>query len=236
MSEDIFRKNVNKVLKVKKMKRRDLSKIIGRSLLEITQDVSGGTPCDSVLELYSRAFDIPGQILISQELKSVSIPKREKVGTNKHKKKKIEKNINKGQICEGALAPLPPYKYGANMRYLMKKHKVPFSDLAHKVSVSTVTVNTSVINNKPPRIDTLCRLSLLFNINVDDLLFRDIKYDGYTQFDVKNEKLKEFKNNQINIELQYIQFLRDRIVMLENIITSGNSDIAVEMGIVTEEE
>ncbi|WP_192977814.1 helix-turn-helix transcriptional regulator [Mammaliicoccus vitulinus] len=105
--------------------------------------------------------------------------------------------------------------FSENLKYLRQKHNMEQIDLAHKLGRKSASSISEWEKGKyTPKMKTLSEISTLFNVNIDDLMTKDLKQDKPYQpttiaahLDGEVDDLNEDDMQKV---LEYVKFLKSQ--------------------------
>ncbi|PTI10719.1 hypothetical protein BU096_00685 [Staphylococcus xylosus] len=105
-----------------------------------------------------------------------------------------------------------------NLIYLMQEYKMKQRDLAIRTGSSVSTINDYVKGRMKPKYDKLEWISIVFNVDVSDILHRDLKNDNTLSTDDINKISVNFITDQNNEYYKQYVISETDAVNLEKLI------------------
>ncbi|MEB8088226.1 helix-turn-helix transcriptional regulator [Staphylococcus pseudoxylosus] len=105
-----------------------------------------------------------------------------------------------------------------NLIYLMQEYKMKQRDLAIRTGSSVSTINDYVKGRMKPKYDKLEWISIVFNVDVSDILHRDLKNDNTLSTDDINKISVNFITEQNNEYYKQYVISETDAVNLEKLI------------------
>lgn len=106
--------------------------------------------------------------------------------------------------------------FSENLKYLRQKHNMEQIDLAHKLGRKSASSISEWEKGKyTPKMKTLTEISTLFNVNIDDLMTKDLKSetDTYQPTTVAahfDGELDDLDQEEMQKVLEYVKFLKSQ--------------------------
>ena len=115
-----------------------------------------------------------------------------------------------------------------NIRYLRKKMKYSQSDLGKSIGRTNTTIGAWENEQNSPPVDAVIDLCMIFNVDVDDILFKNLEHDKYELLEkVSYEDL----NEKISEKDKIIALLEFKVQLYEKKIKETMPDVAKELNI-----
>lgn len=115
---------------------------------------------------------------------------------------------------------------GQNIRFLRKKLRFNQTELGERAGVSKGAISSYESGSSIPGIDTLAKIAKIFEVAVDDILFRNIEKEGTSDLPApKTDTIDDDNVMRIN------KLMEQRIIVLEREIRRTNPNLADELGI-----
>lgn len=102
----------------------------------------------------------------------------------------------------------PNFNFSQNLRLLMEKRRIRFSDLAQKVSVPKSTIHRWMYGDQPRDLVALKKIADYFSISVDEICFGNLSPKVEN---IQNDCLSENNTEGFNIGSFDVILLRRRI-------------------------
>lgn len=86
------------------------------------------------------------------------------------------------------------YFLATNIKFLRNKNKLTQAELAKKLNKDYTTVGKWEQNQRNPMMEDLFKISILFNIGVQDLMYKDLRFEKpeYDELDLLYENNKKY--------------------------------------------
>ena len=120
----------------------------------------------------------------------------------------------------------------SNLKFLLSQKKIRKSHLAKEINVSAQMVGNYVSGQNQPKIETLIRIAKMFNVNIDDLLLKDLqreKFRPFTDAVSSNGQVSDRETDRILGRVN--ELLERRVAELERELKRNDPDLAKDLGI-----
>lgn len=114
-----------------------------------------------------------------------------------------------------------------NISHLAHKKQLKNADLARVLNLSRTQVGNYMSGSSWPRIDTLIEIAQYFDVNLDDLILKDLSQDSGRPFGAEGED----KDSTDTTTDRMNELLEQRVKQLEEEIKRENPRRAAELGI-----
>ncbi|WP_275590090.1 helix-turn-helix transcriptional regulator [Mammaliicoccus sp. F-M27] len=106
--------------------------------------------------------------------------------------------------------------FSENLKYLRQKHNMEQIDLAHKLGRKSASSISEWEKGKyTPKMKTLTEISTLFNVNIDDLMTKDLRLDNdsYKPTTIAahlDGEVDDLNEDEMQKVLEYVKFLKSQ--------------------------
>ena len=107
--------------------------------------------------------------------------------------------------------------FSENLKYLRQKHNMEQIDLAHKLGRKSASSISEWEKGKyTPKMKTLSEISTLFNVNIDDLMTKDLSksnekpYQPTTIAAHLDGEVDDLNEDEMQKVLEYVKFLKSQ--------------------------
>lgn len=117
--------------------------------------------------------------------------------------------------------------FGKNIKHLRKKKKLTQGELGEAIGMTYSQVGAYEIGRSTPSFEALLKIAQLFNVSIDELVFRDMETEGIGNREPHQpvDEEKEVMAKRLNEMLEY------RIRELERHIKENDPEGAEKLGI-----
>lgn len=112
-----------------------------------------------------------------------------------------------------------------NIKVLRKSQKLSQSEISEALGVNSSSISMYEGDKSVPSFDVLLKMSEIFGVSLDDLVFRDIENEGLSGSPKAVPEAKDATEDRL------ITLLEQRVKMLEREIARVMPDVAEELGI-----
>jgi transcriptional regulator with XRE-family HTH domain len=114
-----------------------------------------------------------------------------------------------------------------NISHLAHKKQLKNADLARVLNLSRTQVGNYMSGSSWPRIDTLIEIAKFFNVNLDDLILKDLSQESGRPFGAEGEDVASADATLTRMN----ELLEQRVKVVEMALKRENPDLARELGI-----
>jgi transcriptional regulator with XRE-family HTH domain len=114
-----------------------------------------------------------------------------------------------------------------NIKYLMAVRGWNNSDLGRELNISAQQAGRYVNSKNEPKLETLLKLARLFDVNLDDLILKDLSKETGRPFGAEGED----RATEDETLTRMNKLLEQRVATLEREILRDNPGLAKELGI-----
>lgn len=128
--------------------------------------------------------------------------------------------------------------FGENIKYLRTRSGLTQKDLGKVVGGTNAMIQKYEKGTGSPSFEILIKLAEYFDISIDDLVFRNLNIEGKWQAisqvqEASVEYGNKLKSEKLKTEIadQLIEFMKQRIAMLEDVIRQNDPEQAKRLKI-----
>jgi transcriptional regulator with XRE-family HTH domain len=117
--------------------------------------------------------------------------------------------------------------FSQNINHLLTQRGWRTADLARALNISRTQAGRYVNGENEPKIETVISMSKLFDVNIDDLILKDLSKENARPFGAEGEDTASTDETLIRMN----ELLEQRVKVLEREILRDNPDLAADLGI-----